>query len=794
MKPSLILSLILASAAHAQIFTPKDIDLSVSFSNVNPAVTSAMSSPGGPGLKRVLVTATTFPAPAEGARQALKDYVATGPLAAPAIFTVDDTVGGLTYAAQVLAELHSGQQYYFPRATAGLNTAGANPAWSIADTASLVNFQFVDSVGAPVAVNGGIILANDPDITDTAPSNLYLADGATGAAFLARGGSHTTFAVYVDLGGTDAAATKYRKKYTVENYAITAIPSDTVQTVTIVIDAAANTSGSLSGRFDVTQSAVSANEAPSTNDGFFEIYAPTPPNDSHPDYPILRTTFNAGDGYGNWDRDTSFLGTNFSSEASGAFTSANLLPSPAPAEGSYNVYGETFLRRSISGDPAGMHRLQFLRTPWLGGGSNPAAQIPAGNFDTADTFVINPGYLTGSVTLAGPDVIAAYPALLAHVVRSTDDDTNGDGLPDSPITDWFNGSVIRANGLDTLATGATLTASGGQSFVPLPGSFNPSSGDFTGHYHFALGGLNGESAFWQANTTSLRFYNPGTSANTYFFTDFSLTDRTSEVTLRREMAPDATRTADISHEFGEVSLRIRATSGTIYQPQIRNVTDDPTKPLNPIAVSDFLADGWPNTQADAATTATVRCLIPAGTWVLTPRINPGDQAPGASIDLVPISIEVPARGRIGFETEFLMNTSIPACLSGSTAAISGTITSTGSLVTEIRYSIDGGTPIVISTPNSLTPSFSIDLSALADGPHRIVITATGAGGEEAFVDSTFHHDAVGLTIQKAVILTWGCGVLQTSTDMENWTDVTGATSPFAVPTDEPKRFWQVRYE
>ncbi len=786
--------LAISTTLHAQIFTPKDIDLSVSFNNVSPTVTGPMSAPGGPGIHRVFVTATTDPVPPEGVRQALKDYDATGPLSAPTTFTVDDTVGGLTYAAQVLCELHNGQQYYFPR-TSGFSTAGANPAWSVANTATIVNFQFVDQFSAPVAINGGIILANDPAATTTPPSNLTLTDGATSAAFLANGGTHTIFTVYVDLGGTDPAATKYRKKYTVADFQITPLPGDTVQTVNIVIDTAANTSGSLSGRFDVTQSAVSPNDPPSTDDGFFEIYAPTPtPNDNQPDYPILRTTFSAGDGYGDWDREKSFLGTNFTTEASGNFTAANLLPSPPPVDGRYVVYGETFLRRTILGDTAGLHRLQFLRTPWLGSGTNLAPPIPAGNYDTADTFVIKPGYLTGAVTLAGPDALPAQPALLAHIVRSTDDDTNSDGLPDSPVTEWFNGSVIRANGVDALATAASFTASGGQSFVPLPGSFSPSTGDFTGNYNFALGGLNGESSFWKANTTSLRFYNPGTSADTYFFTSLSLTDRTPEATARREIAPDATAVSNITHEFGEVSLRVRAVTGTIYQPQIRNVTDDPEKPLNPTAVDDFTANGWPNLQADAATTATVRCLIPAGNWLITPRINPGDQAPGSAIDLLPISIEVPARGRLNIETGFRLETSIPACLTGPSVSISGSIVSAPNAVTEIRYTIDGGAPIIVSNPNTADPNFAIDLSALADGHHIITITATGAGGEESSITANFHRDAVGLVIEKAVILTWGCGVLQTSTDMQNWTDVPGATSPFAVPTNEPRRFWQVRYE
>ncbi len=786
-----LLLLFAAATSQAQVFTPKEVDLNVSFDNADPAVTSLMSAPGGPGLLRVYFTATTDPVPPSGARQALKNYEATDAFTAPTVFSVDDTVGGLTYSAQALCELNSGQQYYFPQVT-GLSTADANPVWSIQNTGTIVNFNFVDGVGDPVQLDGGIIIANDSGNTINPPSNLYLPSGSSSATFLARGGSNTVFVLYANLGGTDPAVSKYSKKFTISDFEVAPLPADTVQTINVVIEAAADTSGSLTGRFDVTLSSVSPDDPTTTDDGFFEIFAPTPDlNDGRPDFPILHTIFNTGDGYGNWEREKTFTGTNFTEEASGAFTSSNLLPSPPPGEGFYAVFGEVFLRRTVSGDDPGVHRLQFLRTPILGSGANLEVQIPSGNLDIGDTFVIKPGYLTGSLTLAGPEVIPGQPALLDHVVRSTDGDSSGDGIPDTDVTEWFSGSTLYAYGLDEAAPGFSSTASGGESFVPLPGSFDPLTGDFTGSYDFALGGLNGDSSYWKPGAITLSLVNNGSSADTYFVTYFTMTDRTPDATARREIGPNVTTVSNVSHEFGEVSLRIRAVSGTIYEPQIHQVIDDPDQPLNPYSVQNFSASGWPQAQADAATTATVRTLMPAGTWVITPRINPGDQA---AVDLLPIDINVPARGRLSIETGFRLETTIPACLTGPSAIITGSVVSAPIPVSEIRYSIDGGPPIIVSNPNVADPTFSIDLSALADGHYNIIITATGPSGEETFISTDFHRAAVGLTIQKAVILTWGCGVLQTSTDMQTWTDVPGATSPFAVPTNEPSRFWQVRYE
>lgn len=793
MKPFLISYLALTASLHAQIFTPKDIDLNVTFANVNPAVTGPMSVTNGPGLGRIFVTATTAPAPPGGARQALKNYDASGPLAAPTIFTVDDTASGLTYSTQVLARLGSGQQYYFP-AVAGLSTLGAPPSpWTVTNTATLVNFSFVDQLNVPIALDGGLLLSEDLDHLTLAPGNLYLTSGATGASFLARGGSHTRFILYADLGGNSPAGGKYRKKYVVGNFVSNPLPADTVQSVTVTIDTANNATAALSGRFDVTLASVSPSAPATTADGFFEIYAPTPVlNDGRPDYPLIHVAFANGDSYGNWEREKPFVGANFTSEASGGFTALDLLPSPLPGEGNYSAYGETFLRRSVAGNPAGVYGLQFFRTPILGSGGNPVPLIPNGTLATGDTFVIKPGYLTGVLTLAGPAAIPGQPAMLDHVVRSTSGDTNGDGLPDSDVTEWFQGSVLFATGVDALATAATTTASGGLSFLPLPGGYT--DGTFAGNFNFALGGLNGEASFWKASSLILNLINQGNSADTYFNSTSTFTDRASDATLRREIAADATAVVPVSHEFGEVKLRIRAVSGTIYQPDIRRVIDDPDQAPNPVAIDSFVAFGWPTTQPDAATTASIRTLIPAGNWIIYPRIIPGDQPAESHIDLLPIKIVVPARGRLEIETGFRIQTTLPECLTGPVAAITGTIVSAPTAVTEIRYTLDGGPPVIVRNPNAADPAFSIDLSAIADGKHTITITAIGAGGEESSITANFHRDVAGLSIQQAVILTWGCGVLQTSTDMLNWSDVPAAFSPFAVPTTEPKRFWKVRYE
>jgi hypothetical protein len=50
-----------------------------------------------------------------------------------------------------------------------------------------------------------------------------------------------------------------------------------------------------------------------------------------------------------------------------------------------------------------------------------------------------------------------------------------------------------------------------------------------------------------------------------------------------------------------------------------------------------------------------------------------------------------------------------------------------------------------------------------------------------------------LNIQSAIIITWGCGVLQSAPSADGpWTDVPGATSPYSVAVSQSKLFYRTR--
>jgi len=50
-----------------------------------------------------------------------------------------------------------------------------------------------------------------------------------------------------------------------------------------------------------------------------------------------------------------------------------------------------------------------------------------------------------------------------------------------------------------------------------------------------------------------------------------------------------------------------------------------------------------------------------------------------------------------------------------------------------------------------------------------------------------------VSIQRAVIVTWGCGILQGADDVTGpWSDISGATSPYCVPSDRARKVYRTR--
>jgi len=105
----------------------------------------------------------------------------------------------------------------------------------------------------------------------------------------------------------------------------------------------------------------------------------------------------------------------------GPFDLQNLVPSTVvdPAQG-YIVYGEMGVGTGYG--------YQYLRTPFLYSSNGTVMVNPGETTDLADTFVLNPGYVTGSIELVSPN---STNSALEHIYRDADTDSNADGIPNN---------------------------------------------------------------------------------------------------------------------------------------------------------------------------------------------------------------------------------------------------------------------------------------------------------------------------------------------------------------------------
>jgi hypothetical protein len=80
------------------------------------------------------------------------------------------------------------------------------------------------------------------------------------------------------------------------------------------------------------------------------------------------------------------------------------------------------------------------------------------------------------------------------------------------------------------------------------------------------------------------------------------------------------------------------------------------------------------------------------------------------------------------------------------------------------------------------------------GITTVTCVASDACGNSSQCTFTVTVGGSPLTIETAVIIRWSCaGTLQSADDVTGpWTDVPGATSPYAVATSAARKFYRVR--
>jgi hypothetical protein len=97
-----------------------------------------------------------------------------------------------------------------------------------------------------------------------------------------------------------------------------------------------------------------------------------------------------------------------------------------------------------------------------------------------------------------------------------------------------------------------------------------------------------------------------------------------------------------------------------------------------------------------------------------------------------------------------------------------------------------GPVTIISTP----PSGSV----FPPGTNTVTCVASDACGNTSQCNFTVTVAGQELSVERAIIITWNCGgVLQSADNLIGpWTDIPGATSPYAVATSAAHKFYRVR--
>lgn len=172
------------------LFSSNQITGTLSFNNSNPALLALLGSPGNEGMTNVDAQAYSVP-PAEPRSSGTDLLPATGWLSSEYAITVDALPGGIQYAVHPRALLLGGSAYYyFNSLTSAPVVAGFPPVTlDFAECAGAVNVRFRTAGGAPLAIGGGRIDATS--VADNATSGQYwiTAPGLTELRMYLRGGA-----------------------------------------------------------------------------------------------------------------------------------------------------------------------------------------------------------------------------------------------------------------------------------------------------------------------------------------------------------------------------------------------------------------------------------------------------------------------------------------------------------------------------------------------------------------------------------------------------------------------------
>jgi hypothetical protein len=161
------LSLLCAVAGTASlngqvIINPNHISGTVRFTNANPAILSLLNAPGDEGMSNVWVRADSLP-PAPPISATTDMLPVSSRTSAEYQVTVDSASPGIAYAVTPYVVLQGDQYTYWfsNRASAPVTIGVTPPPLNFDECVGVVTIQFVDSGNVPVPVDGGLITAYD---------------------------------------------------------------------------------------------------------------------------------------------------------------------------------------------------------------------------------------------------------------------------------------------------------------------------------------------------------------------------------------------------------------------------------------------------------------------------------------------------------------------------------------------------------------------------------------------------------------------------------------------------------
>jgi HYR domain len=712
------------------VLNPNQISGEIQFTNSNPQILSILENEG---MMNAYVRANSV-----GTTPTLSSYSypqASSGRTTPYELTVEAAESGTTY--QVSADLWMDNRGDLYRVDA-VQSAPVFPepaedvSLNLQQCAAVLDVRFVDTAGNPVAVSGGNLLALREMEAGTG-RYMYQAqdrelDPQTTQEYLVVNGDGSNYRVDMTYeSGTDPFSNEVRGRCR------EVVPVGCDQVVPLVCTIAPGGElGQVSGKVDML------GEQEHSVSNFTRMYA-----------------FNGPLGNYRYDQAGS----------DGSFLMENMVPSDAenPSK-NYMLYGQMLFRTGL--------QTQYLRTAWLDGYRNDSVRVEAGKTtDLGSTFVMDPGYIHGSVELVGPKT---SDALLNDLYRDIERDYNNDNIPDDVL---LNGSRVQARGAYGVAEGANSNNWGAEARTLFDGSYDAGSAKFMGNYELVLGGLNGESSLWTLSDLALMFKDQRTPEvpESFQYNWLQLTDRQ---VVNHQVDPGSRQQMDHSYCMSEVQLSYRSLSGTFFNPWATASGDFiGTDYLNREAnygIRLGYALGTPRMASQASDKGMVSMTLPQGNYVITPHVSAVNPNGGYSnTELPPVELNVGCRQSMLLTTELQLNLDeVPQQTEEDILVISGTVSSSGD-VERISYTHNGGDDQTICENCEPESKFMAEVT-LVDGANEIVVNADSTSGDRASVTTQVDYAAPQVVYEPVAIK--GCNDIAAEVPVVS----TGAEVDFTV--------------